>query len=184
VSCTNPIAFPTLVALWTHELSDEEAAAVDEHLFGCDACAAASEQLGAMLSSMGGLVPPVLTAAQRDAYLAAGKKLVEITFDPGQRGEAFFARELDLMVLRLRGDVATAERVDLEILDGNGQTFIALEHVPFDASRGEVLVACQQHFRYMDDGFVGEPEFRLTAHEGGTSRRVGSYIIKHVWPPL
>jgi len=44
--------YPTLVALWAGELEESEAAAVDEHLFGCDACAAATERLAKVVGAL------------------------------------------------------------------------------------------------------------------------------------
>ena len=45
-------AFPTLATLWAGELEESEAAAIDEHLFGCDACAAATERLAKVVGTL------------------------------------------------------------------------------------------------------------------------------------
>jgi hypothetical protein len=180
VSCTRPIPFETLVDLWSGDLSDSES--VEEHIFACDDCAAASAQLDRLIGSLLHLVPPVLTRSLRDRLEAGGLKILEMGFDAGARGEAYFAADLDLLVFALRAELANVQRVDLDVLDGStGQVHFAFTHVPFDASRGEVLVACQQHFR---DYPGGDPEFRIYAVEAGARRQVGSYVIKHVWPPL
>ena len=42
----------TLVALWAGELEEAEAATVDKHLFGCDACAAATERLAKVVGAL------------------------------------------------------------------------------------------------------------------------------------
>jgi hypothetical protein len=180
VICANPIPFETLVDLWTGDLADAEG--VEDHLFACDQCAAASAQLDRLVGSLLHLVPPVLTPELRDRLQERGLKILEMEFQTGARGEAYFAADLDLMVFSLRAPLAGAERVDLEVLDGTGHVEFAFTHVPFDASRGEVLVACQQHFR--DYPATGDPEFRIYAVQAGARRQVGSYVIKHVWPPL
>jgi hypothetical protein len=180
VNCADPIPFETLVDLWAGALADAER--VEDHLFACDACAAAAAQLDRLLGSMLGLVPPVLTRTLRDRLEARGLKILELTFEAGARGEAVFARDLDLLVFSLRSELAHAERVDLDVGDETGQVQYAFTHVPFDAARGEVLIACQQHFRDYPGG--NDVEFRLYAVEAGVRRQVGSYAIKHVWPPL
>jgi len=184
MTCPSPIPYETLVALWAGELTGADADAVDEHLFACDRCAAASEQLGVVLATMRELIPPVMTRAQRDQLAARGLRILDLAFDPGARGEATFARELDLLVFTLRGDFAGAERVDVEVgVEGLPPVMECL-HVPFDPARGEVLIACQQHFRDMAALYPGDPEFRVFATAAGTRRMVGSYVIKHIWPPV
>ena len=180
MSCATPIPYEALVALWAGEHDD----ATDEHLFECDHCAAASERLGALIGGMRALIPPVLTRAQRDQLEARGLKILDMTFEPGEYGEATFARELDLMVFTLRGDLAGADRVDVEVAEQGGPTILEYQHVPFDPARGEVLIACQQHFREMAAAYPGDPEFRVFASEGGARRHVGTYVVKHIWPPL
>jgi hypothetical protein len=125
----------------------------------------------------------VVTRAQRDALEARGAKILEKSFAPGEPGEAFFASDLDLLVFSLRGELARAQRVDLVVADATGTVLFEFPYVPFDPARGEVLVACQQHFRGLE-AFDGDPEFRVFAYEDGHRRHVGSYSIKHVWPPL
>lgn len=180
MSCTDPIPFETLVELWTGELVDAER--VEDHLFACDECAAASAQLDRLLGSLLDQVPPVVTRELRDRLERRGLKIHELEFTAGARGEAFFAADLDLLVFALRAELANAERVDLEIADATGHVHFAFLYVPFDASRGEVLVACQQHYRHYPH--TRDPEFRIYAVEAGTRRQVGAYVIKHVWPTL
>jgi hypothetical protein len=174
MSC--PIPFETLVALWAGEADDS----VEEHLFECDTCAANAAQLDSLLGAMLEMIPPIVSHAQREQLAARGLVLRDLAFEPGDHKEAFFAPELDVFVFKLRGDLAAAERVDVEIVVP--YLHVELPYVPFDAARGEVLVACQQHFRVFQQNDVDVPEFRVFAHSGGTRRHVGSYFIKHVWP--
>ncbi len=57
--------YPALVALWAGELEESEAAAVDEHLFGCDACAAATERLARVVGTLREKLPFVISDAHR-----------------------------------------------------------------------------------------------------------------------
>jgi anti-sigma factor RsiW len=47
-------SYETLVALWAGELEDAETTVVDEHLFACDACAAATERLAQIVGALRG----------------------------------------------------------------------------------------------------------------------------------
>ena len=183
MTCAEPIPFETLVLLWSGELEADAAERVEEHLFACDACAAASTRLDRVMDSLLGQIPPVLSRTLRDQLEARGLSIKDLAFESGTRGRFVFDAELDLMVLALRADLTSARRVDVEIADPDGRVHFAFAHVPFDATRGEVLVACQQHYRYHP---VNEaPEFRLYAvSEDGARRRIGSYVIEHVWPAL
>jgi hypothetical protein len=61
-------------------------------------------------------------------------------------------------------------------LAASGELIIALAHVPFDVSRGEVLIACQRHYAHL---FPGDPTFRVHAVTSGNRREVGSYLVRH-----
>lgn len=183
MSCADPIPFEMLVGMWAGELAPDDADRVEEHLFTCDVCAAASARLDRLMGALLGGIPPVLSRGLRDRLEARGLKIMDMAFESGVRGHFVFGTELDLMVLALRADLTDARRVDVEIADPGGRVHFAFAHVPFDATRGEVLVACQQHYRYYPLEDV--PEFRLyTVAEGGARRCVGSYVIEHVWPAL
>ena len=52
-----------------------------------------------------------------------------------------------------------------------------MSHVPFDAERGEVLIACQQHYMGV---FPPMSWFRLFAVENEDKRSLGEYIVDHV----
>jgi hypothetical protein len=181
MSCADPIPFETLVALWTGELEPAAVERVEDHLFACDSCAASSASLDRLMGSLLGQIPPVLSRGLRDQLAARGLKLTELSFESDKRGRFEFGADLDVVVLALRADLTDARRVDVEIADPDGNVHFSFAHVPF--TRGEVLVACQQHYR--DYPVKAAPEFRVYAvDDGGVRRRVGSYVIEHVWPAV
>lgn len=180
MSCASPIPFETLVELWAGECADAER--IEDHLFTCDFCAASSEQLDRLLGSLLYQVPPVVTRRLRDQLEKRGFKILELAFDAGSRAEAHFAADLDLLVFAFHADFTGVRRVDMDVGDDTGATYFAFSHIPFDPERGEVLVACQQHFRHYQTAHT--PEFRLYAVDGETRRPIGSYVIDHIWPPL
>jgi hypothetical protein len=57
---------------------------------------------------------------------------------------------------------------------------LSFEHVPFDARLGEVLIACQRHYRMLV-GEGEEPVLRVHVTEAGKRRVVGDYLVYHEW---
>ena len=143
-ACAAPTPFETLVALWSGELSPEAAEALEQHLFTCDACAAASERLGELLAGLREIVPPVLSHGHRDRLAAAGSRIRHTPVDAGVDADAHFTLDVDLLVHVLRGDLSRADRVDLEVLDDKGIAHFQFPNIPFDRQAGEVLVCCQR----------------------------------------
>jgi anti-sigma factor RsiW len=169
----------TLVALWAGELDEAEAATVDEHLFGCDSCAAATERLAKVVGTLREKLPYVISHAHRERLEAAGTRIAVTDVEPTLRPSARFTPSVDLLVFALHGDVSSADRVDVEIASPTGEPRYVLEDVPFDRETGEVLIACQRHYEGMFP--AGDPIFSLHAVEAGKRRAVGDYVVTHVW---
>jgi hypothetical protein len=176
-------SYEVLVALWAGELEESEAAALDEHLFSCDSCAAKTERLAKLIGALRQKMPFVISHAHRERLVAAGRRvevtLLEPTADRAARTSARFTPEIDLLVFALRGDVLGADRVDVEIASPTGEPRYALENVPFDRKSGEVLIACERHYEGMFP--AGDPIFTVHAVEAGARRLVGDYVVKHLW---
>lgn len=172
--------FETLVALWSGDLPEAEAAEVDEHLFACDACAATSHRLCGLVAGLREVIPPVISHARRDRMAASGTRIRLTTCVAGGKATAVFGREVDLLVHALRADLSGAEQVDLEVVGTDGVRLVSLEHVPFDPASGEVLIACQRHYQALHAG-DSQPIFRLHVVEGGTRRHLADYLVHHIW---
>ena len=175
---TCPTPFETLARWWLDDLPDAESTALEEHLFACDACAAASERLGKLVSGLREWIPPVISHAHRDRLAREGKRIRLTPVDAGVDAHARFDRDLDLLVHVLRGNLSRAERVDVEVGRPDIGWRVVLEHVPFDRTAGEVLIACQQHYHAM---FPGDPVFKVFVVEQGERRPVGDYVVIHEW---
>lgn len=175
--------YETLVALWAGELGESEAGDVDEHLFGCDDCAAATERLARLVGGLREKIPFVISHAHRDRLVAAGTRIhvtrVEPSVDPATRKSVRFTPDVDLLVFALRGDLSSVDRIDVAIASPTGTPRYVLEDVPFDRKSGEVLIACQRHFEGMFP--AGDPVFSVEAVETGARRHVGDYVVTHVW---
>jgi hypothetical protein len=177
----HPIAFETLVALWAGELAGAELDTVEEHLFACDSCAAASDQIARLVGGMREMISPVLTRAQVDVLVAGGVRVCEMPIDQPAGHVARFTPDIDLFVFAMRADLTGAERVDIELLDPHGTVHVQLLNVPFDASRGEVLVACKRHYASYESRVSDTPSFRIVATAAGIPRNVAQYAIKHIF---
>lgn len=176
--CARPIPYETLVAWWAQELSEADATALEEHLFGCDDCAAASEGIGRLVGGFRELIPPVISHAHRDRLRGRGVRIRTTQVEPNGTARALFSKDMDLLVHELRGDLSRAERVDLDLVLPDGNVLMSLEHVPFDARGGSVLIACQRHYRGMTGG---DPTFRVHVVEGGERRPLADYLVYHEW---
>jgi hypothetical protein len=173
-----PVPFETLVALWAGELGDLDAASIDEHIFGCEVCSAASDRLAGVVGGLRESIPIVISHAHRDRLLAQGTRVQVTPVELNVTARARFGPDVDLMVWALRGDLSRAERVDVAIVSPTGTPRVELENVPFDRERGEVLIACQRHFEGM---FPGDPVFQVHAVEGGERSPVGDFVVVHEW---
>jgi hypothetical protein len=178
MSC--PIPFETLVAWVAGELSESDGAFVEEHIFSCDACAAASERVARLTGGLREAISWVISRRQYDRLVESGTRICLTRVEAGRTPRARFTPDVDLLVHALRGDFSHAERVDIDVFSPDGTKHVLLEHVPFDRANGEVLIACQRHYEGM---FGGDPIFRVHTIEGEGKQRkhVGEYIVQHEW---
>jgi Putative zinc-finger len=171
-----------LVALWAGELDESAAAEIDEHLFGCDSCAAATERLATLVGALRERLPYVISHAHRDRLIAAGTRICVTDLEPSPdrapTRSARFAPDVDLLVHSLHGDFSNADRVDIEIAHPEGEP-IVLQGVPFDRQKGEVLIACARHYEQAFPS--GDPVFGVHVIEAGHRRAMGEYVVRHVW---
>ena len=156
-----------------------DADALEEHVFVCDRCAREFERVGGLPAQLRDLVQPVIGRDRLDRLIARGTPIRVTPVSPGQRVTVEFARDLALLVHALRADLAGVSRVDMELLAPDGTPLLAMSHVPFDAERGEVLIACQQHYMGV---FPPLSWFRLFAVGNEDKRSLGEYIVDHVVP--
>jgi anti-sigma factor RsiW len=179
--CAAPLGWDRLVDWLAGELAEGEAAAVEEHLFACAACAAAGEEAQAFVAGVAALIPPVVTAARVGRLRAAGVRVLETPVAAGADADVFFADDVDLAVHALRADLGGAERVDVEMIADPAQPPVdTVPAAPFDAAAGAVYIACQRHYRAM--GFPDDMRFRVVAVRGEDRRVLGEYLVRHHFP--
>jgi Putative zinc-finger len=170
---------PTLetVAAWVlSELLPEEAERFEEHYFGCASCfhrALRIEQLAKQLATR---LPPLLTS-ERHAALASGGRLETVHVAAGQSAQLRLSRVSAVGVWILHAALDGVGRVDLEARSAEGRLLFAFNDVPFDAERGQVLLACQLHYRALPMDPKMFVQLRESDEAGG--RELGRYILDH-----
>jgi anti-sigma factor RsiW len=174
--CASPLSSELLVDYWAGDLPPRDEEGVEEHLFGCASCTAGSARVAAITETLRAMIPPVVTRAALDRFRARGLRVYESTFAPGERREAHFGRDLDLLIFRLGGiDLSRATRVRLLMREETtGATLVDLDDAPFDAEAGAVLLCCQRHFASLPPDVV--VEIRVDEPRG---EAVTSYTILH-----
>ena len=166
-----------LVEYWSGDIVGDECDALEEHLFTCDKCSAANVELAGLVEALRETIPFVISHGQRDRMRARGARVYVTDVVPDVHSSIRFTPEVDLHVFALRADLRRAERVDVTIFSPTGEVGAVYEHVPFDVSSGEILIACQRHYEGM---FPGDPVFRVEVTEAG-SRRDLKYVVEHNW---
>jgi hypothetical protein len=176
IDCPSPPSFDTLVDYWSRALSDEETAAVDEHLFGCEVCTERSGKIAALVRTLGKLLTVVISRGRLDQLLAAGARVRDTLVEPGERPTAVFSPGIDYLIHHLRAPLDGVRRVDCVVSAPDGRVINDLLHVPFDAERGEVIIACQRH--YLAAGM--DTHCRLTTFDDAGASQVREYTVLHV----
>jgi len=171
---------PTLetIAAWVDGLEEEaESEALDVHLLECGSCSAQAERLQQLVASLRSAVPAVLTKARHGALEAKHGRLPATHLAPGQTGVLSLSDAVAVGVWVMHCDLSGVTRVNVEAHDENGVRVFNLADVPFDVERGQVLLACQVHYRAMPTGHL----LRTTVSDAGGAepRQLGEYFLDH-----
>lgn len=168
--------FATLIDYWFGELPPEEAAAFEEHLFGCGECTGKLQGLVALGAAVRaawreGAVRSVISRPLFEAMKKEGLRLREYALAPGASVNCTIAQADDFVVSRLSAPLAGVRRVDLVTDAGR------FEDVPFDAEACEVLVCPAPAALKRKGAFT--TRMRLLAVEDAGERLLGEYTFLH-----
>jgi hypothetical protein len=167
-----------LAAYWLGELDGADAALVEEHVFGCDACEAALSKTAAVVAGLRATLPAVITGARLRALHAGTPTLKQVEVPAGGSATVEFGAGDQFFALHLRADLAHVERVDFSIHAPNGPTMLELPGAPFDPETGTVIVLCQRHYVTPDRPRL--LHMKLRTLRGGEWSESGPYAIDHV----
>lgn len=176
---THPLSWSLLVDYWAADadLTPQVLDAVEEHLMGCESCSLSSARVAALTEALRTLVPPLLKPQTVAQLAARGLQIVDNPMQPGERREVWFPRHADILLHRLRGlPLERATRVSFVLrVEGSGDVLVSIDDAPFDRERGEVLVACQQHYASLPPDTVAE----IRVRDADDRERVAMYTILH-----
>jgi len=179
-TCGTPVSVERLLEYLLGELSADDEDQLEAHLFACAPCAAEAESLAGLAAAVKRVIPPILTRSRFEDLDAVGGVAHVNAMRPGDVAQVLFPPPGKALVLRLAGaDLGQARRVDVDLRTPTGEAIVRLEDVPFDAARGEVLVACQRHFA---ERFPHDMVFALEVVSDDERHRVAEYTVLHRLP--
>jgi hypothetical protein len=172
----------TLAAWCLAELPEADADSFEQHYFSCDGCLEQAERMQRVIEQLRASLPPVLTTARRTALETSTPALRSVSVAAGQRASLRLGADAPVAIWCMQAPLERVQRVDFEARNPDGSLLMALPDVPFDAARGEVVLACQLHYR----GLQGSLEMHVSLiATGPTGRRpLGEYILDHDFESL
>jgi anti-sigma factor RsiW len=175
------IALADLTDYAAGELPEAEAAALEEHLFSCVACAARAAEFDALLRALrpamrsaevGGFV----TDAVLNRLAREGVRVRTYALSPGAVVPCAVWDDDELLALRLRADFGGASEFTLSQRVAGSEVVRVTGQVAA-SSHGELIyVEPAARIRQLP---VVDVEVLLIAHEGGEERAVGNYTLVH-----
>lgn len=178
-------ACPSLetVAAWClGELVDADAERFEEHYGDCDGCAERATRMQVLIEQLHASTPPGLSAERPKALHAAPRQLRAVRVQSGERATMRLGAQTTLGVWVMQAQLNGARRVDFEARDAAGTLLFELPDMPFDAVRGEVVLACQVQHRTAAGN--NEMHVRLTATSPDGRHPVASYVLHHQFERL
>ncbi len=181
----NHIPWEALLAWWLGETPQAEAEALEEHFFGCAACARRLEELGALAEGVrgavrAGTVGMVISAPFLARMKAEGMRVREYLLAPGGSVNCTIHAEDDALVSRIRAPLAGVKRLDaIQVLEvaGRSEPEIRLEDVPFDPAAEEVLFVPPA--AWVKTMPAHTFRVRLVSVDGAAERALGDYTFVH-----
>jgi hypothetical protein len=181
-SCRSPLPWDTLVAYWLGELASADEAHAEEHYLGCGECSRRLEQLAAMARGVGALartsgVDMIVNDDFVSRVTERGLRVREYRVPPDGSVSCTVGPEDDFVVGRLEAPLAGVRRVDMLVLDSDGNTAARQQDIPFTADSGGVV------FAPSIDRLRAKPAFtmrlRLLAVDDRGERTLGDYTFNH-----
>jgi anti-sigma factor RsiW len=179
VNCGSPISSQQLVEYWAGELDAAAVDQIDEHVMGCDVCAAASARVAALREAVREFIPTMLSRGQVEALRARGLRIVENPVRPETRELAVFGAQTDLLIHRLGGlDLSRVQTAQVTVsVEPTGEVLTVEPNAPFEREAGEILICCQRHFSIYPSNVV----FDVRLVEVGGAERNARYVVPHLF---
>jgi anti-sigma factor RsiW len=175
------IALADLIDYSAGERPEAEAAAVEEHLFSCAACAARAAELDALLRA----IRPAVRSAEVGGFMTdavlnrlarEGVRVRSYALAPGAVVPCAVWDDDELMALRLGGEFGGASEFTLSQRAAGAEVSRVTGHAAASAG-GEIIFAIPAAWVRQLPNL--EVEVVLTAHEEGEERPIASYTLVH-----
>ena len=182
MSCRLSIAPDELARFWLADHDEQDASRLEDHVFECTAChevlrGFAAIGNGVRVAMAFDRLPPLPTAERLAELRASGMRLVVLELAPGDVVTRHMDPAVDGIVYVLRAQLSAIAQVDLEICSPAGERFMLIPSVPFDRTKGEVVLACGRHTAEV----LPESRIRLLEGQAGTKeqRLLAEYRLVH-----
>ena len=174
------IALADLTDYAAGELSEAEAAAIEEHLFACADCGASAAEFDALARTIGAAVKSAqvggfVTDTVLNRLARDGVRVRSFALSPGGSVACAVWDADELMALRLRGDFSGAGEITLSQRIAGAEVSRATGEVA--AGHGEIIYAIPA--AWVRELPIAEIELLLTARDAGEDRPLGSYTLFH-----
>ncbi len=178
-SCASPLSQELLVDYWSGELDAAAVDGIDEHVMGCDVCAAASARVAALREAVREIIPVVLSRDEVEALRQRGLRVVENPVRPETAALAVFGANVDLLIHRLGGlDLSRVQTAQVTVsVEPTGEVLTVEANAPFEREAGEILIACQRHF----SAYPSKVVFDVQLVETGGARQNARYVVPHLF---
>ena len=180
--CAAPIGFAAVVDYWAGDLTRAEEDRIEEHVFTCADCArelAAAEALGRGIAAVAreGRLRSVVTDAILNRLAADGVRVRMFTLEgTGIIPCAVWADD-DLVVARIRADLAGVDSVTIVTRQASGDEISRLSDVAVRPGQREILNAFSAaHLRKLPPTRVG---VTVTGKIGDSERTIAEYTLEH-----
>jgi hypothetical protein len=182
--CDRPLEMAALVDYWL-EGEGQGHNAIEEHLFGCDACSRRLQGLVALGEGIRrlareGAVEMVVTPSFLAKAAQEGLRTREYRVAPGGRVDCTVTPDDDLLVGRLVGDFRGLSRLDV-VAEQEGLPARRIQDVPILPEATELIIA--QAMPYMRTVQHARMRIRLLAQEPEGERLLGEYTFDHYPTP-
>ena len=175
------VALADLTDYAAGELTESEAAAIEEHLFACAECGARAAEYDALVRAIGSAVRSAevggfVTDAVLNRLARDGVRVRTFSLSPGAVVPCAVWEGDELMALRLSGDFRGASDITISQRVAGKEVMRATGEIAA-ASRREVIHIVPA--AWLRDLPVVDVEVLLTAQENGEERTIGSYTLAH-----
>ncbi len=174
------LPFDSLVAYWLGEGNDTES--IDQHLLACDSCGTLFDELVALAQGVhrafaDGLVNVFVSDAFVARLVERRMRVREYRVPYNGHVNCSVAPDDEFLVGRMQAPLQGVSRVDVAIRLSLADDEQWVDDVPFDAVRGEVLIAPKLvAMRQMP---THDMHIRLLARDDDGHREIGHYTFHH-----